>query len=335
MGGLDACSTVNLQEGAVRAIAVSRDCQVLASLVARDGFQAKVCFWDLAQEQPRGQWSLQPWFPRKDVTLSFHSSNDLLAASGDGELLFLLHPSRSEVSGHLDVNTAKSFVFGAQGNVVYGIRQGDEVVGWDASSMKEVYHWSNRLAATFTGRSALNSLAVGKNWLVAGSETVGAAMLPLGGEVAGIRWQNPGSPITAVAICSDDSLAAIGTQTGTIRVVRVGDGRVLAEGRSHADRVQSLSFSEDGTLLASASHDGTVCLWHFRLDSGGPIVTLSFESRPVDAVCFAQQDKSLAVLLREERAVRLVHLERLRADLAALGLNWLEDMAMVGDNLRD
>jgi WD40 repeat protein len=323
LGGLDTCSTAGLGESAVRTIAVSHDGRSLATLAGGDGSAGKVCCWDADTGGTRSQWHVNAGFdPGMEASLSFHPSGEVLAAGGYVENLLLLRVLDSKVEEWLERRTSTSFVFGADGRTLWRVRNSDEVVGWDPASGKELSHWSNRLANVFTGRATIHTLAAGKSWVVAGSATTGAILLRTSDGQMETRWDSPGGAVTAVAIRRDDSLAALATEKGTIRVVRVPDGHVLGDQKAHADRIASLAFAQDGTSLASASHDGTVCC--FRIGDGlvERVVALSFDNRPVEAVCFAQQGRLLAILLRGESGVRVVHLDRLRAGLGALALDW-------------
>ena len=51
-----------------------------------------------------------------------------------------------------------------------------------------------------------------------------------------------------------------GARRPTVRLWRVSDGALLQALAEHDDNIWSLAFSPDGTLLASASADGTVKL---------------------------------------------------------------------------
>ena len=75
-----------------------------------------------------------------------------------------------------------------------------------------------------------------------------------------IVLDQPGA--TAIALTSEDDLAAV-AQTGdnTIQLLNPQTGAVQIELAGHGDRINQLAFSADNTLLASASHDGTVRLW--------------------------------------------------------------------------
>ena len=53
-------------------------------------------------------------------------------------------------------------------------------------------------------------------------------------------------------------------------------GQVVATLRGHALRVCGLTFSPDGSLLATGSGDGTVRLWNAR--SGEPTATFTAET---------------------------------------------------------
>jgi WD40 repeat protein len=51
----------------------------------------------------------------------------------------------------------------------------------------------------------------------------------------------------------------------TIRLWRLPDGRPLEVLKKHRHVVNCLAVSPGGRLLASSSHDGTVCLWSLPL----------------------------------------------------------------------
>ena len=55
-----------------------------------------------------------------------------------------------------------------------------------------------------------------------------------------------------------------GTDKVSIRLWDVVTGENIATFWSHPTDIQSLAFSPDGTLLASASYDGTILLWNMK-----------------------------------------------------------------------
>ena len=87
---------------------------------------------------------------------------------------------------------------------------------------------------------------------------------------------------TAVQYSPDGAVIASGGDDGTIKLWRVADGMLLRTLTGHQAPppqfqvvaiIRSLSFSPDGTLLASAGNDNTVLVW--RLVDGSVVQTLS------------------------------------------------------------
>ena len=51
---------------------------------------------------------------------------------------------------------------------------------------------------------------------------------------------------------------------GTILIWDVGSCRIIHEIKGHPHGVTSLSYSSDGTLLASSGYDGFIKLWNIK-----------------------------------------------------------------------
>jgi WD40 repeat protein len=78
-------------------------------------------------------------------------------------------------------------------------------------------------------------------------------------------------------------------------MVQLWDGKTGAyidtlEG--HSDQVNFVTFSVDGSILASTSHDKTVKLWDGK--TGAHITTLEGHSGDVDDVVFSPDGSGLA-----------------------------------------
>jgi eukaryotic-like serine/threonine-protein kinase len=78
----------------------------------------------------------------------------------------------------------------------------------------------------------------------------------------------------------------------TIKIWDAGTGKELPVCRGHLDMIESLSWSPDGTRLASASKDGTVRLWDPAI--GAQILTLWKAKGGVHSVAWSSDGKRLA-----------------------------------------
>ena len=189
--------------------------------------------------------------------------------------------------------------------------------------------WPNEPLASRRAQTGILDLAVGSRWVLAGTAD---AQTHLFAATDGSRplqsWPSPGDhPVQCVALSPDETLAVSGNQVGVVQVARIPDGEVIAELKdrrgdpAHTDSVETVAFHPDGRLLATASWDRSIRLWRrdgekfeelLRLPAPGPVVQAGF----------SPDGTKLAMLVHNERAVRLWHLDRLFERFKQLGLDW-------------
>ncbi|MBL0921286.1 MAG: protein kinase [Phycisphaerales bacterium] len=66
---------------------------------------------------------------------------------------------------------------------------------------------------------------------------------------------------TAAVFSPDGAWLAVSDGAGTVRLIEARSGRPAHEWRAHGDRIRSLQFNHDASLLATGSSDGHVRLW--------------------------------------------------------------------------
>jgi WD40 repeat protein len=93
-------------------------------------------------------------------------------------------------------------------------------------------------------------------------------------------------------ISPDDRWLAIGLSNNVIRVMAASDGRIVAHLTGHTGRIHAMAFTADGSLLASASEDRTVRLWH--LPSGEPVGAPLVHDTLVRRLAFSPNGERLA-----------------------------------------
>lgn len=110
------------------------------------------------------------------------------------------------------------------------------------------------------------------------------------------------SSVKSVAISSDSTLMASGSQDLTIKLWRMSDGALLRTLVGHTAEVNSVAFSPDGTLVASASSDRTVRIW--RVSDGALLRVMSGHTDVIRAVAFSP-DGTMVASGSQDRSVIL------------------------------
>jgi WD40 repeat protein len=194
---------------------------------------------------------------------------------------------------------------------------GSRVLAYELPEGKEVACWDNVFSETLTGLSAVWGLAVGRSRVLAGGRDGTLRLLRAADGKREASWSVSTSPIVSVALSTDETLAAVGTAKGEVRLLRLPDGQVISEDCPHGDSVEAVAFA--GARLATGSRDGTVKLWDCGPD--GMTEYLTFRTAgPIRSLAFTADGTALAILLERERAVRVWHLDRLRERFAQFGI---------------
>lgn len=104
----------------------------------------------------------------------------------------------------------------------------------------------------------------------------------VGSDMTGSTFMETINSVLSVALSPDGQYIAGGTNTGEIRLWRVGNGQPLLVLAGHSHMVWSLVFNPESTLLVSGGYDGLVKIW--EVSSGKCLHTLRGHSKWIRSV---------------------------------------------------
>jgi WD40 repeat protein/serine/threonine protein kinase len=278
----------------------------------------RVTFWDIVTGQQTG--SVPIWLPEGGDTtvspLAQHPHKEVFAyASGIAQI-----EVRNLVNGQparpLLAREPRVLCFSPAGQRLWGITASENVQSWNWVTGKEISRWPAQ-----SNLPAFQCLDAGSTWVLVGDQEDTPWLLRASDGQLHRAWPRLDGPVSSVALHPGEALAACGAQSGRVRVVRVPDGKTLAELNDHIDQVTSLAFSPDGQLLATGSRDRSVNLYLWQKGTCRRLLTLRSFHGGINHLRFHPDGRRLGILVYRETAVRILRLDRLRDSLARLHLD--------------
>ena len=282
----------------------------------------EVTLWDTVAGKRMNRYPVTRNKPAEFCTdLTFHPNGNSLASSWTSNRILVIDPSTGREFITIAADDPTALGFSPNGSTLWAAA-GKYVRSWSVSDWKENRSWSNDAASLFSGRLGINCLAVAGIWVVAGgSDGTVKSLSGIDGSQLLSVWRASSMPLWSIAYSRENLLIAAGALDGTVSLFRP-TGELVTRLDGHRDSVETICFSPGGRLMVTGSRDRTIRLWRIAGGKAHELLTLNEPTGPVHSVTFSPDGQSLYVVVRGDLAVRVWHLDWLRATLIPLGLDW-------------
>jgi WD40 repeat protein len=316
VGGLRAADVVAVQPDPIEDCDLSRDGRRLACLTQEpESARGGLLLWDWGRDPPRATQALafNLRAPTHHGAALAPEAPVVASLSAVGVHLW---DAAAGTQGLLPEEDLADVEFGPDGRL--WLAAGRQVRVWDVARRQRVAVWQHRPPPELHGVGQVHAVAAGRRWALAGCRDGHLQLLSAAEARPVADWRVSTGEVRALALSPDEGLAAAGSVTGEVLLVRPQDGAVLARWRPHPDGIGALAFAGAG-LLATGGHDGAVTLWRLGGQEPEEVLTLPMPAG-VRRLLFTPDHRRLLVRLQGERAVRVWHLDRLDERLGELGL---------------
>lgn len=244
--------------GAVRGLAFGLD--NLFYSVSSDGTIKK---WDLAHEQA-GFVSLGKPHDYSLRGIALSEDKKWVAVTSDSSAIELYNAANFKEPMLINVHKGLVRMVKFIGN--------EKLVSVGIDGKLSVYNITNKSVESqidIQDKVKAFDISMDGSWLVAATETGKLIQVNLSTKNKRLLYELPsGQPIHDVEISSDEFFIAFGGEDTNVYLWSVPNNKIFRTLRGHTGRINSLEFSHDGMLLASASFDGSVLVWNmFDLNS--------------------------------------------------------------------
>ena len=196
-----------------------------------------------------------------------HHVNKVLSLSPDNQWLAIGTDSSAVQLYHMIDGSRASEMVEVKGhnNFVYDVKFTPDSKGFYSLSNDRTLRYydftDSKMVETFNTVYKTFDISPDGQWIVLGSVDGRVSLLNINSGEEEQILSLPNVPVHDVVFSSNGQFIAIGDELGDLRLWDTKTKTVIEQLKGHKARVNSIAFTHDDKLLASASYDGTIQLW--------------------------------------------------------------------------